>query len=615
MRRSPVPALALPLILAATACADPTPAPVVPSEVAVDTPQPPTAPELSAQDIHEAVAFLADDAQQGRPPGTEADARVQAWVIARMEAVGLEPGAGAGEFVQRFEVGDGARLREGQASRLGDIPHAIVPFGHDTGETAVSAKLVFVGHGVTGEGDDPGDFAKIELDGAIAVALVGSADPHAPAAKTRPQGKLIAARDRGAVGLVLWDPDSDSPWPNHGQFSELEIPAVFVGKSGNEALRKALRARGEAPPKLGATSRRALELHTPIEPVVLGTANVIGVLPGSAPADTRKRVIIGAHMDHLGLGTSSSLAPGEHAVHNGADDNASGVAVVLELAEAFAALGPEHRPHDLVFVTFGAEEMGLLGSKHMVEALDASERARILAMLNFDMVGRLRDNESLLVNGTGTAQEWPALLERANGGGGVAKAETETETEAGEGEALVGRLRLAGMADGWGPSDHASFYAEGVPVLHFFTGAHDDYHKPSDDLDKLDSDGAAEVGELAGRIVLGLLERCDPLTYVKVERPSQGRTKFRVSLGTMPDYGRDVDGMGIDGVRDGGPAAAAGLQKGDVIKRIGAREIHNIDDYMACFGELEPGVAVEIEWERDGAIQTGELVPAAPRSR
>ncbi|KIG19120.1 aminopeptidase [Enhygromyxa salina] len=604
MRGRLIPLLALSSLLASfTGCAEPTPAPVDPGQVAIDLPSAkPTAPSLSADSILASVGFLADDAQQGRAPGTEADARVQAWIIERMQAAGLEPGGDDG-FVQRFEVGDGARLREGQTSRFvatrGRVPgitHEIVPFGHDTGESGAIGRLVFVGHGLPGEGDDPGDFAGLELEGAIAVALLGAADPHAAPAKTRPQSKLIAARDRGAVGLVLWDPDTDTPWANHGQFSELEIPAVFVGKAGTEALRVALRLGKDAAPKLGASSRAPLELHTPIEPVVLTTANLLGVLPGSDPAETRKRVIIGAHMDHLGLGTSSSLAPGEHAIHNGADDNASGVAVVLELAAGLAKLSPEQRPHDLVFVTFGAEEMGLLGSKHMVEALPKSERARVLAMLNFDMVGRLRDQDALALNGTGSAKEWPALVEIANPTGDA-------------------QLKLAGTSDGWGPSDHASFYGEGVPVLHFFTGAHDDYHKPSDDLDKFDSEGAAAVGELAGRIVLALLDRSEPLTYVKVERASMGRTVFRVSLGTMPDYGREVDGMALSGVSEGGPAAAAGLQKGDVITRIGDRAVHNIDDYMACFGELEPGVAVEIEWTRDGATQTGELTPAAPRTK
>jgi aminopeptidase YwaD len=583
------------------ACAAPTPTPITPAEVVVDIPAALELAPIDIEPIVAAVAFLADDAQAGRAPGTEADARVRAWIVERMAGIGLVSGAGD-DFLQRFEIGDGVRLREGAVSRLGaptggGIEHALLPFGHDTGEALVEAKLVFVGYGLTGEGEGPegeGDYAGVRLDGAIAVVLAGSADPHASSAKTRIQSKLIAARDRGAVGFVVWDPHSDAPPPNHGPFSELEIPAVFVGKAGSPGLRAALGTSNRTPdalPKHGARSRKNLALATPIEPVTLTTANVVGLLPGSAPAATRKRVVIGAHMDHLGLGTASSLAPGEHAIHNGADDNASGVAVVLALAESLASLALERRPHDLVFVAFGAEEMGLLGSKHMVEAMSAAERAQILAMLNFDMVGRLGDE--LIVNGTGTAQEWPELLAAANSAGAEP-------------------LQLAGSPDGWGPSDHASFYGEGVPVLHFFTGAHEDYHKPSDDADKLNLAGAVVIAELAARISVALLERCEPLAYVKVERPEVGRTAFRVSLGTMPDYGADVDGLALAGVREGGPAALAGLRKADVITKIGAREIHNIDDYMATFAELEPGVEVEIGFTRERAEQTTTLIPAAP---
>jgi hypothetical protein len=589
-------ALGLSLFVVLTACAAQTPQPVDPAEVAIDLPEVALDLSLAPEDITTIVAFLADDAQAGRAPGSEADARVQAFITEHMTAAGLEPGGSVG-FAQPFVVGDGARLREGASSALlgprdESVEHALLPFGHDTGEVPVEGKLVFVGHGVVGEGEDPGDFAGLDaaLEGAIAVALVGSADPHTDPAKTRPQSKLIAARDRGAVGFVLWDPESDTPWPNHGAFGEMGIPAVFVGKSGTPAMRKALRVRGESRAKLGARSRVALRLQTPIEAVELETANLIGVLEGSAPAESRERIYLGAHMDHLGMGTSTSLAPGERAVHNGADDNASGVAVLLELAEALAEVPASRRPHDLVFVAFGAEEMGTLGSKHLVEQLSPEERERILAMLNFDMVGRLR--EHLLVNGRGTAKEWEGMIEAANADLG---------------------LSLEGVVEGWGPSDHAVFYAETIPVLHFFTGPHDDYHKPSDDIDKLDADGAARIGELAGEIVLELMAEEGPLSYVETERPSEGRKTFRVSLGTMPDYGKQVDGLALAGVREGSSAAEAGLHKGDVITRIGAREIHNIDDFMACFGELEPGVEVELVFLRDGDEHTTKMVPAAPR--
>ncbi len=586
--------LSLALLLLVACKHEPTPAPQTPTDAsAVDLPSKVERVELAADAIVQRVAFLADDAQEGRHPGSEADLRVQNWVANSMQEAGLAP-AGSEGFFQRFEVGDGVRLRDSQQSALRGprdeelVAHALLPFGHDTGDAPVKGKLVFVGYGVPAD-DGPGDYQGLEakVKGAIVVALAGSSDPHASPAKTRPQAKLIAARDRGAVGFVLWDPQSDVPWPNHGAFSELDIPTVAVGKQGSELLQKLLRVRGEAPPKPGLVSRVEVSLHTPIQPVNLPTANVIGRLPGSAPEAERKQIIIGAHMDHLGFGTASSLAPDQHAIHNGADDNASGVAVLLGLAEVLAAVPAEQRRHDLVFVAFGAEEMGLLGSAHFVAQLGEA-KDRTLAMLNFDMVGRLRDK--LTISGTGTAKEWQALL-----------------------EPLFGELTVQQDTDGWGPSDHSSFYGEGIPVLHFFTGSHEDYHKPSDDIDKLNHEGAAQIGELAGRVLLSLVERADPLTYVKSERPQQGSGQFKVSLGTMPDYGTQADGLALAGVREGGPAAQAGLQKGDVIKKIGSREIHGIDDYMASFGELEPGKEVEIAFEREGKLQTTKLVPAAPR--
>ncbi|MFV8754765.1 M20/M25/M40 family metallo-hydrolase [Nannocystaceae bacterium ST9] len=579
-----------------TACPQ-TPTPQTPTDdSAVDVaPQKVTAIELPDGEVGQAIAFLADDAQEGRAPGSEADKRVQHWVAQQLQKAGLEPAGDAGGFFQTFAVGDGVRLREGKQSGLsgpneGDwVVTGLLPFGHDTGELAVEAKLVFVGYGIPAD-DGPGDYAGIEkqVKGAIVVALAGALDPHASPSKTRPQSKLIAARDRGAVGFVLWDPESDAAWPNHGAFSELDIPALAVGKQGSAMLRELLRVRGDAAPKLGATSKVKVSLATPIEPVMLETANVIARLPGSSSPE-RKQIVIGAHMDHLGWGTSSSLAPGAHEVHNGADDNASGVAVLVELAEALAKLPAEQRTHDLVFVAFGAEEMGLLGSAHMVAGMTADDKARTLAMINFDMVGRLRE-QSLVVNGMGTASEWPALI-----------------------EPLAGELSLKPIPDGWGPSDHSSFYGEGMPVLHLFTGAHEDYHKPSDDIPAINVEGAAAVGELAGRIVIALLDRCDPLTFVKTDRPQQGAGAFKVSLGTMPDYAAAVDGLALAGVREGGPAALAGLQKGDVIKKIGAREIHGIDDYMASFAELVPGEAVEVVVDRAGEAITVQLTPAAPR--
>ncbi|MEZ4381680.1 MAG: M28 family peptidase [Nannocystaceae bacterium] len=553
----------------------------------------PAEPALATITAH--LSFLADDAQEGRPPGTEADTRVQEHVIAAMEAAGLEP-AFAGSFRQPLEVTDGVRLREGRASALtlakgGAVDHILVPFGHDTGDAPIEAPLVYVGQGIADPSAE-GDYAKIgkKLDGAIAVILATSPDdPHMSPSLKRPQSRVIAARDRGAVAAILVDPELEVPYPNHGAFSDLQIPVIAVGKSAAPAILAALGARGDKLPKPGARGRSKASIATPIEPVRLATANIGGILRGNG--STGKRLVVGAHMDHLGHGTSSSLAPGVDAIHNGADDNASGVATLLALAESLATIPAAARPYDVVFYAFAAEEMGLLGSKHLVDALPEAERATMAAMINFDMVGRLRD-DTVIVAGTGTSTPWKALLERSRGA-----------------------LTVKASDDGYGASDQTSFYEAGIPVLHFFTGPHEDYHKPSDDLDKINLEGAAAIGAVAQRVIAALMQETPELDYIKIERKAASRGGFRVSLGTIPDYAAQVDGVKLTGVRPGGAAEKAGLTADDVIVELAGREIHNLDDYMAAFGALAPEVEIDVVVLRKNERVELKLTPAQPSRR
>ncbi len=552
-----------------------------------------TPPAVPADRLQRHLAFLADDAQEGRAPGTAADQRVQQHIEAAFKELGMQPGFGA-SFVQPFEVTDGVRLIAGQTAHLtvgkADLAIELVPWSHPT-TAAVEAPLVYIGHGVS---DDPKLAAAMK--GAIVVARAGAPqDPHLDVTRTRAQNKLIAARDRGAVGFVLWDPDNDLPYPNHGEANDLTIPAVAVGKAGTPALLAAFGSKkpvtlGDPHAGLvaGKKAKGKATLYTPVERVVLTTANVAGLLPGSGP----RRIVLGAHMDHLGLGTASSLAPGQTAVHNGADDNASGVAAMLALADALRKVDVEHRPYTVQFVAFGAEEMGLLGSKHLVTALSDADRQAIVAMLNFDMVGRLQ-NDSVVVSGVGTSSAWPKLLGRAAAGG----------------------LTIRPSEDGFGASDQTSFYAAGIPVLHFFSGTHADYHKPSDDLDKINIPGAVKIGDLTLHLI-GLLMQDQPkLDYIKVAAASPSRGGFRVSLGTVPDYAAKVDGVQITEAKKGGPAEAAGLKSGDIITKLGTREIHNFDDYMACFGELQPGAEVPIVIRRGDQTLDLKITPGAPSRR
>ncbi len=545
------------------------------------------------------LAFLADDAQEGRAPGSPGDQRSQAHVAAAFTAAGLEPAFTDG-FCQSITVTDGVRLQGGQTAslRLGttEIPTTLLPFAHAT-DAAITAPLVYIGHGIIGHGDENSPALLAAIKGSIVVVRAGAPDdPHLDPTRTRVQSKVIAARDHGAVGFILWDPDSDLPFSNHGEASDLKIPALAVGKAGTAALRAAFKVTAKPAAKdihgglfNAKKPRRSAptSLNTPVERVTLKTCNIGAVLPGSGA----QRIVVGAHMDHLGLGTSGSLAPGQSAVHNGADDNASGVATMLALATALAKVPREARPYTIEFLAFGAEEMGLLGSRHFVESLTPEARKTMLAMINFDMVGRMQ-NDSLVVSGVGTSTAWPALLDKS-----------------------AGALQLRPSEDGFGASDQASFYAAGLPVLHFFSGTHTDYHKPSDDLDKINFAGAAAIGDVALRLIASVMREQPTLGFVKVATPTAARGAFRVSLGTVPDYAAKVDGVQLADVRTGGPAAAAGLQAGDIITKLGARDIHNFDDYMASFGELKPGVAIPVKILRAGEAKELTLTPAAPQQR
>ncbi|MCY1062492.1 M20/M25/M40 family metallo-hydrolase [Nannocystis sp. SCPEA4] len=563
-------------------------------------------PPVELERLRGHLAFLADDAQEGRPPGTPADARVEDHIEQAFRALGLQPGFGD-SYRQQFEFTNGVALRSGEQSALDvggkPIAHTLVPFAAATA-APVTAPLVYVGHGIPGDSPDSGDYAKIlaKVKGAIVVARSGSpADPHLDPAKTRVQSKVIAARDRGAVGFILWEPDAVVPYPNHGEANDLQLPAVTVSAAGTPDLLKAFGKKGPVTPTNlhgglvpGATSKARAALHSPIQRVTATTANVAGLLKGTGS----RRIVLGAHMDHLGRGNNSSLAPGVDAIHNGADDNASGVAALLGVAAALAQLPAEARPFDLQFVAFAAEEMGLLGSKRVVESLSPEAKRDIVAMLNFDMVGRVRDN-TVVVVGTGTSSAWPGLLERV-------KADPRDPART---------LTIKPSEDGFGASDQASYYAADIPVLHFFSGAHDDYHRPTDDFDKINLDGAAAIADLSVRLVGVLLREQPALDFKKVAAAAPRGGGFRVSLGTVPDYAANADGMKLAGVRPQSPAEAAGMRAGDVIVKIGAREIHNIDDYMASFGELQPGVAVPIVVEREGARVELTITPAAPTRR
>ncbi|MCS6974431.1 MAG: M20/M25/M40 family metallo-hydrolase [Cyclobacteriaceae bacterium] len=309
-----------------------------------------------------------------------------------------------------------------------------------------------------------------------------------------------------------------------------------------------------------------------------GTArNVIAFLDNKAPYT----IIIGAHYDHLGLGMQGGSldANPKDKIHNGADDNASGTAGALELAR-YLATNRKKEKHNFLFILFSGEEMGLLGSKYFTEH-PTYDLAKVNFMINMDMIGRLNpETKTVVVNGTGTSPVWEPLLQ-------------SLATE---------QLKIKTDSSGIGPSDHTSFYLKNIPVLHFFTGSHGDYHKPSDDWDKINYEGAVAVLNLI-RQVIEALDAQPKLQFLKTKSNAMAvRSPFKVTLGVMPSYSSSEPGLKVDGVTEGRPAQKAGIQAGDLIIQLGPYEIKDVQSYMEALGKFEKGQKAEVKVKRGGEV-------------
>jgi hypothetical protein len=318
------------------------------------------------------------------------------------------------------------------------------------------------------------------------------------------------------------------------------------------------------------------------EPATL--KNVIAILPGTDPERTGESLVIGAHYDHLGRGESGAHAGDAGRIHPGADDNASGIAVMLELARVLAGKPPART---LVFVAFSGEESGRLGSRHYVQHSGAYPVSKTIAMVNLDTVGRLGERP-LTVFGTGTAREWVHIL---------------------RGAGYVSGVPIRDVADDFGSSDQTSFIEAGVPAVQLFSGVHEDYHRPGDTTDKIDLPGLVKTAKVLKETVDYLAERPEALHSTlggeqTTDAPALSGQARRVSLGTVPDYGYQGDGVRISGVQADTPAAQAGLRQEDIIVAVNEVPVHNLRDYAQALQRLSPGDAIRIHFLRHGNEQT-----------
>lgn len=588
------------------------------ASAAARLPTPPAEPELApapairGADFLRHVEFLASDALGGRGVGTPGIEQAAEYIAQRFDAAGLEPAGSDGTFFQPFDVTLGQRLTGGSslivrgAELEAEVHRDFVPLPFSSPDS-FEGPLAFAGYGITNEEAGYDDYADFDAKGKVLLILrfePHDADPkakfggHSPSAHATFDRKASVARKQGAKALLIVNPplhhgDKDVlfPFEAGGSVHTSGLPMLHITR----ALAGRLLAAADMP-SLETLQKRLDTRRKPLSQDMKGlavkgdpglerqrvtTRNVVGLLKGEGPR-AGEYIVIGAHYDHLGRtiprsGRSASRpADLQPEIHNGADDNASGTAGLIELARALAH--GERPNRSILFIAFSGEESGLLGSAHYVNHPTAPLE-RMAAMLNMDMIGRLRDRR-LQVFGVQTSPEFDPLVERMA-------------------EGLDLKLKTSG--GGFGPSDHTSFYRKKVPVLHFFTGIHNEYHRPSDDADTINAEGGAVVLELIRRVAVELANARERPSYVAVAEKGASRAGAKVRMGVMPSYtDDDAPGMLVDGVSPGSPAARAGLREGDRILMVGDIAVNSVYDLMEVLGEYEPGNEADVTVLRDG---------------
>ena len=590
--------------------------------------------------VEQTVRLLTSAEMNGRLTGTGGERKATAAVADLFDSFGLEPGGplvGADGFFDPFEFTAGVSLGEDNAMVVTTADGETVELTADedfrplafsaTGDFE-PADVVFAGYGIRAPSKDPDDLlggydSFVHLDVTDKWVLVFRFLPEDISPETRQElsryaslrRKAMVVRDLGGKGLLVASGPSSKvkqqlvPLRFDGSLAGTSIPVVSITDETAMLLVPDLaKTQGDldggelAMGELLEGVRVSASLD--IEQRQASGRNVLGVLrAGEGPTD--ELIVVGAHIDHLGTGGGNSLAKDEERgdVHHGADDNASGVAAMLAVAESLAAAKADglEPKRDVVFAAWSGEELGLLGASAFLEDFEANggrlgdsdggDGPRVVACLNMDMVGRLREN--LVLQGVGSSDAWRGIVERRN--------------------VPVG-LPLQLSEDSYIPTDASAFYARRVPILSAFTGNHEDYHTPRDTADKLNYGGIAKTARLFGLIARDLATRGTPPAYVEQAKPenSERKANLRAYLGTIPDYAQtDVKGVKLSGVSKGAPAAEAGVRGGDVITSLAGKTIENIYDYTFAIEALKIGQAVPITVERGGRSVELTVTPAS----
>ncbi|HLF14783.1 MAG TPA: M28 family peptidase [Bacteroidota bacterium] len=564
-------------------------------------------PSVTPEELKEHIRFLASDSLQGRKAGTPGNDAAAGYLAVKFREYGLMPAGDHGTFFQKFPFVSGAKpgarnslvIEYGGTAKSFTIDQSFRTLAFSS-DTSVAGEMVFGGYGITDTAQKYDDYSGVDVKGRIAVVLRFTPkgdDPHSPFVQhSTLRVKTFNAREHGAAGVIFVTGPLDSEKSELVSFSfdqGLSSSGIPVATITWTALDSIFQAEGKSvksvqegintsqkPGSFQMSSKAKLE--TSIQKIMNESSNVIGMIPGSDPALKDEYIVIGAHFDHLGMGGQGSLAPDTVAVHHGADDNASGTAGLLEAAE-YLSWSRDSLRRSIIVAGFSGEESGLLGSNYFVNH-PTLPLAAMRTMINMDMIGRLTDKK-VAVGGVGTSPGFDSLLNALN---------------------RDSLFSLSLKPDGYGPSDHASFYAKDIPVLFFFTNTHNDYHKPSDTWEKINYEGEAGLVVYILRIVRELDRTSQAPAFVKVasQMPQGDRRPMRVTMGVVPDYADDGGGLKITGVRPDSPAEKGGMQAGDVIVKFGDKTVSNIYDYTYLLQEHSPGDVVSVEVKRGDRVLT-----------
>lgn len=505
------------------------------------------------------IGYLASDKLEGRRTGSEGERLASEYMIAYYKAQGIQ--GYKGKYIYPFEFTIGRK--SGKTTTISvdgtELKKAKLAF-----PLAFSANKQISGEAIPGIMEQ----GKIWLTPMFEDEEQAK-DPHFNWEKSAFE-RCEQAIKTGATAVVFYD-QYDAKYPaefnKRSEYEALSIPVAYITYKGYQQQH------------MTDGKEVKIELNMNLEEQMLTGNNVMAYVDNGA----KYTVVMGAHYDHLGHGEdgNSLHAAKDGAIHNGADDNASGTAALMQLATWIKENGLKN--YNYLFMHFSAEELGLIGSKKAVEELGL-DSTNVSYMLNMDMVGRLNDStHALQVGGVGTSPAW----------GKVVNMNDE-------------RFKITTDSSGVGPSDHSSFYYKGIPVLFFFTGTHSDYHKPSDDADKINYKGQAQVMQY----IYAIAEKMDAMPkpeYTATKQTTVGKVRFKVTLGVMPDYSFNDGGLRIDGATDGRPAANAGLKGGDIITKLGDFEIRGIQTYMEALGEFAEGDKIKVTYLRDGKEYTAPL--------